>query len=222
MKPMYLRVILCVLFFYCFTIEFVKAEELPIDSIVSKTEDYVSRKAEDLVDDRYGIFSPFRVFYHVCLGSDEMRKKSWEEYFTKNGLSNTAIQSHINELVKVYNAHNKDKLNAVEIPLVNSLDETTFNLIVKRERYEVLGYLATILLGMIVGAIIGAITGYFVNIESYDDFPKGVIRLIQIVTFGIGVFFLFKFLVPIEEDIVYNLTNNIYNQISNLNIFEQL
>lgn len=85
-----------------------------------------------------------------------------------------------------------------------------------------MGYLATILLGMIVGAIIGAITGYFVNIESYDDFPKGVIRLIQIVTFGIGVFFLFKFLVPIEEDIVYNLTNNIYNQISNLNIFEQL
>lgn len=216
------KLFFCVWCLSCFSVKMMKGQEVSVDSITVKTENYISQKVEEVIDDRYGFFSVFKVFYHVCLVGDESRKESWIESLNSKGISSAAIQTYINEQINAFNTEYHEKLNKIEVMPINVLDDITFNLILKRERYEVWGYLATILLGALVGAIIGGITGYFVNIESSEDFPAGVIRLIQIVTFGIGLFFLFKFLIPLEEDIAYSLTDNIFNQISNMNIFERL
>ena len=102
------------------------------------------------------------------------------------------------------------------------MNDASFELIIKRERYEIFCWLGTILLGALAGAIIGGIIGYFINIESEEDFPILGIRFIQLVAIGIGLYLSNILLTPIEISISNSIIENIFQQLSDMNTFEQL
>ena len=196
--------------------------ENAIDCIVEQTEEYICGRIEETVADRYDWISSPRVWWDVIISSNNTRKKNWTGHFEENGISKEGIQSFINEQVDAYNSEHIQKIKWACLSEINVVDDASFELIVKRERYELYCWLGTILLGALVGALVGAIIGYFIDIESEEDFPKFGIRFIQLVAFGIGIYMSMSFLAPVETSISNSITENIYQQLSNMNIFEQL
>lgn len=193
-----------------------------VGNIAKETEDYICERVENVVNSRYDWISSPRVWWDVIISSNESRRNDWIEHFEEEGISKDGIQDFINEKVEEYNSKHNQKINQTSLSKIDIVDEASFELIIKRERYEIFCWLGTILLGALAGAIIGGIIGYFINIESEEDFPILGIRFIQLVAIGIGLYLSNILLTPIEISISNSIIENIFQQLSDMNTFEQL
>lgn len=193
-----------------------------VGNIAKETEDYICERVENVVNSRYDWISSPRVWWDVIISSNESRRNDWIEHFGEEGISKDGIQDFINEKVEEYNSKHNQKINQTSLSKIDIVDEASFELIIKRERYEIFCWLGTILLGALAGAIIGGIIGYFINIESEEDFPILGIRFIQLVAIGIGLYLSNILLTPIEISISNSIIENIFQQLSDMNTFEQL
>lgn len=193
-----------------------------VGNIAKETEDYICERVENVVNSRYDWISSPRVWWDVIISSNESRRNDWIEHFEEEGISKDGIQDFINEKVEEYNSKHNQKINQTSLSKIDIVDDASFELIIKRERYEIFCWLGTILLGALAGAIIGGIIGYFINIESEEDFPILGIRFIQLVAIGIGLYLSNILLTPIEISISNSIIENIFQQLSYMNTFEQL
>jgi hypothetical protein len=193
-----------------------------VGNIAKETEDYICERVENVVNSRYDWISSPRVWWDVIISSNESRRNDWIEHFEEEGISKDGIQDFINEKVEEYNSKHNQKINQTSLSKIDIVDDASFELIIKRERYEIFCWLGTILLGALAGAIIGGIIGYFINIESEEDFPILGIRFIQLVAIGIGLYLSNILLTPIEISISNSIIENIFQQLSDMNTFEQL
>ena len=193
-----------------------------VGNIAKETEDYICERVENVVNSRYDWISSPRVWWDVIISSNESRRNDWIEHFEEEGISKDGIQDFINEKVEEYNSKHSKKINQTSLSKIDIVDDASFELIIKRERYEIFCWLGTILLGALAGAIIGGIIGYFINIESEEDFPILGIRFIQLVAIGIGLYLSNILLTPIEISISNSIIENIFQQLSDMNTFEQL
>lgn len=193
-----------------------------VGNIAKETEDYICERVENVVNSRYDWISSPRVWWDVIISSNESRRNDWIEHFEEEGISKDGIQDFINEKVEEYNSKHSQKINQTSLSKIDIVDDASFELIIKRERYEIFCWLGTILLGALAGAIIGGIIGYFINIESEEDFPILGIRFIQLVAIGIGLYLSNILLTPIEISISNSIIENIFQQLSDMNTFEQL
>lgn len=193
-----------------------------VGNIAKETEYYICERVENVVNSRYDWISSPRVWWDVIISSNESRRNDWIEHFEEEGISKDGIQDFINEKVEEYNSKHSQKINQTSLSKIDIVDDASFELIIKRERYEIFCWLGTILLGALAGAIIGGIIGYFINIESEEDFPILGIRFIQLVAIGIGLYLSNILLTPIEISISNSIIENIFQQLSDMNTFEQL
>ena len=193
-----------------------------VGNIAKETEDYICERVENVVNSRYDWISSPRVWWDVIISSNESRRNDWIEHFEEEGISKDGIQDFINEKVEEYNSKYNQKINQTSLSKIDIVDDASFELIINRERYEIFCWLGTILLGALAGAIIGGIIGYFINIESEEDFPILGIRFIQLVAIGIGLYLSNILLTPIEISISNSIIENIFQQLSDMNTFEQL
>lgn len=193
-----------------------------VGNIAKETEDNICERVENVVNSRYDWISSPRVWWDVIISSNESRRNDWIEHFEEEGISKDGIQDFINEKVEEYNSKHNQKINQTSLSKIDIVDDASFELIIKRERYEIFCWLGTILLGALAGAIIGGIIGYFINIESEEDFPILGIRFIQLVAIGIGLYLSNILLTPIEISISNSIIENIFQQFSDMNTFEQL
>lgn len=193
-----------------------------VGNIGKETEDYICERVENVVNSRYDWISSPRVWWDVIISSNESRRNDWIGHFEEEGISKDGIQDFINEKVEEYNSKHNQKINQTSLSKIDIVDDASFELIIKRERYEIFCWLGTILLGALAGAIIGGIIGYFINIESEEDFPILGIRFIQLVAIGIGLYLSNILLTPIEISISNSIIENIFQQLSDMNTFEQL
>lgn len=193
-----------------------------VGNIAKETEDYICERVENVVNSRYDWISSPRVWWDVIISSNESRRNDWIEHFEEEGISKDGIQDFINEKVEEYNSKHNQKINQTSLSKIDIVNDASFELIIKRERYEIFCWLGTILLGALAGAIIGGIIGYFINIESEEDFPILGIRFIQLVAIGIGLYLSNILLTPIEISISNSIIENIFQQLSDMNTFEQL
>lgn len=193
-----------------------------VGNIAKETEYYICERVENVVNSRYDWISSPRVWWDVIISSNESRRNDWIEHFEEEGISKDGIQDFINEKVEEYNSKHNQKINQTSLSKIDIVDDASFELIIKRERYEIFCWLGTILLGALAGAIIGGIIGYFINIESEEDFPILGIRFIQLVAIGIGLYLSNILLTPIEISISNSIIENIFQQLSDMNTFEQL
>lgn len=193
-----------------------------VGNIAKEIEDYICERVENVVNSRYDWISSPRVWWDVIISSNESRRNDWIEHFEEEGISKDGIQDFINEKVEEYNSKHNQKINQTSLSKIDIVDDASFELIIKRERYEIFCWLGTILLGALAGAIIGGIIGYFINIESEEDFPILGIRFIQLVAIGIGLYLSNILLTPIEISISNSIIENIFQQLSDMNTFEQL
>lgn len=193
-----------------------------VGNIAKETEDYICERVENVVNSRYDWISSPRVWWDVIISSNESRRNDWIEHFEEEGISKDGIQDYINEKVEEYNSKHNQKINQTSLSKIDIVNDASFELILKRERYEIFCWLGTILLGALAGAIIGGIIGYFINIESEEDFPILGLRFIQLVAIGIGLYLSNILLTPIEISISNSIIENIFQQLSDMNTFEQL
>lgn len=193
-----------------------------VGNIAKETEDYICERVENVVNSRYDWISSPRVWWDVIISSNESRRNDWIEHFEEEGISKDGIQDYINEKVEEYNSKHNQKINQTSLSKIDIVNDASFELIIKRERYEIFCWLGTILLGALAGAIIGGIIGYFINIESEEDFPILGLRFIQLVAIGIGLYLSNILLTPIEISISNSIIENIFQQLSDMNTFEQL
>lgn len=193
-----------------------------VGNIAKETEDYICERVENVVNSRYDWISSPRVWWDVIISSNESRRNDWIEHFEEEGISKDGIQDFINEKVEEYNSKHNQKINQTSLSKIDIVNDASFELIIKRERYEIFCWLGTILLGALAGAIIGGIIGYFINIESEEDFPILGLRFIQLVAIGIGLYLSNILLTPIEISISNSIIENIFQQLSDMNTFEQL
>lgn len=193
-----------------------------VGNIAKETEDYICERVENVVNSRYDWISSPRVWWDVIISSNESRRNDWIEHFEEEGISKDGIQDYINEKLEEYNSKHNQKINQTSLSKIDIVNDASFELIIKRERYEIFCWLGTILLGALAGAIIGGIIGYFINIESEEDFPILGLRFIQLVAIGIGLYLSNILLTPIEISISNSIIENIFQQLSDMNTFEQL
>lgn len=211
------------------------------DSIIAKTENYIVERVEEAVDDRYGFSSIFRVLWDVPFSSDEARKARWKAHFEEFGISKDSITRFVNEQIMGFNAMvpqkekkitseyielwMMDPLTKVNVPDLNPIDEASFDLIIKRDRYELIALVVAFPLEIMVIAIvcgfIGAIIG-IIDLRSEKIENLLVQCVCVLATFVVAFYLAIYFLVPIEVEITNSITENMFRQISNMNIFEQL
>ena len=195
------------------------AREKEIDRIVEQTEEYIYERVEEVVDDRYDWISSPRVWWDVIVSGDNTRKKNWTEHFEENGISKDGIQRFINEQVDAYNSEHIQKLKQACLSEINVVDDASFEQIVKRERYELYCWLGTFLFGIIL-IIVFALIATALNLDG--EVPLILTLLLNLAALIFIIYLAFRFITPLEMDITNSITENIFQQLSNMNIFEQL
>ena len=194
------------------------AREKAKDCIVEQTEEYIYGRVEETVADRYDWISSPRVWWDVIVSSDDTRKKNWTEHFEENGISKDGIQGFINEQIDIYNSEHIQKIKRVDLSEISVVDDASFELIVKRERYELYCWLGTLLFGIILVFV-------FILISiplDLEGVPLTAKILLNLVGFSFIIYLAIRFIIPLEMDITNSITENIFQQLSNMNIFEQL
>lgn len=215
-------IILLFLFTFQISIYANDEHEEAVETIVQQTENYICNKIEEVVEDRYDCISSPRVWWDVIISSDETRKKNWTTHFEENNISKEGIQDFINELVDKYNSKLNLTINRTSLSEFNILDDVSFNLIVKRERYEIYCWLLGLLLPIPTLCIIGFLIGAIFGVDSAKKIPFAAGCLVMITPIIISAILAYFYIVPIEIDIANSITEYIFQQISNMNIFEQL
>ena len=198
-----------------------KHEEV-VENIAQQTENYICEKIEEVVEDRYDWISSPRVWWDVIISSNETRKNNWAIHFEENNISKDGIQGYINNLVDEYNSNHNLSINQSSLSELNIVDEASFSLIVKRERYEIYCWLLGLLLPIPTLCIIGLLIGAILGVSSAKEIPIVAGCLVMIIPIIISGILAYFYIVPIETDIANSIAENIFQQISDMNIFEQL
>ena len=216
--------------------------EVLTDSIIKRTEIYITERIAESVEDRYGLTSIFRVLWEVPFSNNESRKERWKRHFEEYGVSKDSIQHFMNEQIKEFNAmvpQKQDKLTPdyfefwtmeafpkVDIPNLNVIDEASFESILKRDRYELICWMVGLPLELIAIALICGTIGAII-VVIFDVSSENAINLLVncfciLATLGVTFWLADYFLAPIEVEITNSIIENLFQQISNMNIFEQL
>lgn len=196
--------------------------ESAIDSIIAKTEVFIIEKVEEVVDDRYDWISSPRVWLDVIISSDKSRKEDWEECFKESCISKDSIQFFINKQIEQFNSTHSKKLKKVCIAEIRAVDDASFDLIVKRERNELFCWFGSLILSLTLALIIVYITDFFIQNVIAEKLPLPIVLLINIVSLAVIIYLANQYLIPLETDISNSIIQNVFQQVSNMNIFEQL
>lgn len=196
--------------------------ESAIDSIIAKTEVFIIEKVEEVVDDRYDWISSPRVWLDVIISSDKSRKEDWEECFKEGCISKDSIQCFINKQIEQFNSTHSKKFKKVCMAEIRVVDDASFDLIVKRERNELFCWFGSLILSLTLALIIVYITDFFIQNVIAEKLPLPIVLLINIVSLVVIIYLANQYLIPLETDISNSIIQNVFQQVSNMNIFEQL
>ena len=68
----------------------------------------------------------------------------------------------------------------------------------------------------------GQIIDFFIQNVIAEKLPLPIVLLINIVSLAVIIYLANQYLIPLETDISNSIIQNVFQQVSNMNIFEQL